>query len=541
MSSEEDRRSKKRRRSSSRNKISKKDNIDERLNEGLFTRHGYVDDGFIVDNDSDNSYNISDNIRSNKEYDMKIYMEQFDGWKEGLSHSVIKNIEPQLKSIRSMIEEETPTIPKILEANITMDDKKRCIKLFDQLNNTEPFTGEYDKIVESINNIIRKGKIYTKQEIKILEDTEANIRSIAAPPDNIKNLILTLDANNKVKGILYGQYMEMLEHEPGSQAYNSIREELEWSLRLPHNKSHGIADLSNLSKKQLSMFYSNFLDSMNKELYGMTNIKMQMLHILNDRKSSNNSCGRNIGIVGLPGVGKTAIGKALAKVLQVPFEKISVGGLQDASILTGSDKVWNSASPSIILQVLARLQSSSPVIIIDEADKMDLKSQYAMLHISDYVHNNEFRDNYLNKYPHDLSKVFFIYTMNSTDNIDPALLSRMDIVEAVPYTDAEKKIILQDYVLPRALSDVGLDRKSVTIDDTAANKLVLATRQDPGVREIEKVVKCLVGKINMYNSIVSKDGTTGDVQLNYEIPNFKLPMKIGTKLLVELTKEKVKY
>ena len=469
-----------------------------------------------------------------------------EGWKLGLSQSVIGKIEPQLQQIRSMIKDETPTIPKILQANITLDDKKRCILLFDQLNNTEPYTKEHVQKAEEINNIIRKGKRHTKEEIKQLEQIEAQLKTIAAPPDNLKNQILILDAPDHIKGIIYGQYLEMMEHEAGSQAYNSIREEIEWSVRLPHNRSHDFLNLGDLTKKKLNNYYIDFLDKMDQELYGMKNIKMRMLHIINDRITSGNACGRNIAITGPPGTGKTAIGKALAKVLDVPFEKISVGGMEDASILKGSDRVWNSASPSIVLQILARMKSSSGIVMFDEVDKLGetpkgKEVQYALLHISDYVHNKEFRDNYLNKYPHDFSKILFIYNMNTPDTLDPAFRNRLDIVETQPYTTQEKMEIARHYVLPRSLIKIGLEPDLVTLNTKAANKLVMGTREDLGARSIEKAMNSMVGKINMYNSILLPDGTTGSIDLGYVIPNFKFPLVITPKLLIELTGDSVKY
>ena len=461
-------------------------------------------------------------------------------WKLGQELETISKLEPILKEIREAIKEETPTIPKILSSNITFVDKKRCIKFYDQLQNIEPYTPEHETKMEQINNIIRKGKRYTEEEVRELEQIENNLKEKALPPDNLKNQILTLDADEKTKAIIYGQYLDMMENEVGSQAYNAIKEEIEWSVRLPHQKSLSGIELSSLSNNELNEFYVEFMKIMDQELYGMVNIKYQMLHILNDRRS-NESCGRNIAIVGEPGVGKTAIGEALAKTINMPSEKISVGGMKDASILTGSDRVWNSASPSIVLQILSRIKSSSGVVIIDELEKASKEVQYALLHITDYVHNKEFRDQYLNKYSHDFSKILFIFTLNSTKGLDPALLSRIDLLEALPYTDAEKKLILCNYVLPKYLKKINMNPQDIILDSKAVTKLINATRSDPGVREIEKVVKCLVGKVNMYRNAIRSDGSMGDLKLPYKIPSFKLPLKVSSKLLVELTKEKIKY
>lgn len=537
-----------------------------------FTKDGYIDDGWI-DNDGgdwvepeNNNYfevdsePIQDDIVKNLVNDDIDYntarsvvsnafkgtganlIERYsdtkpsDNWKLGVSQNIIDIIEPQLQSVRQTIKDEIPTIVKIYNSNITTSDKTKCTKLYDQLQNIEPYTQEYDNKVSEINNILRKSNKYTKEEIEWLESESNRLKQLAKPSDDLEDRILKLDAHDNIKAVIYGQYLEMLSHEVGSQQYNSIREEIEWGVKLPHNKAHTTIDLNGMTREQLNKYYQNFIKMMDNELYGMKDIKMKMLHIINDRRKSNNACGRNIAIVGEPGTGKTAIGKAFAKVMGLPFEKVSLGGLDDASVLKGSDRVWNSSSPSIVLQILSRVQSSSGVVMFDELDKLGetpkgREVQYALLHITDYVHNKEFRDNYLNKFPHDFSKIIFVFCANKIETLDSALLSRLDLIYTRAYDNDEKKIILTDYVLPRALVGVGLSSDQIKLDTKVVNKLVLLSKDDPGVRTIEKIIKELVGRVNMYNSVVLDDGTTGDLDLGYTIPNFKLPLTINTKLL----------
>ncbi len=543
-------------------------------NIGKITKDGYINDGFVVDDDP--LYSPGDENQNHEYFDIdskpvqddiinrisqmnsnlsptqikevvntaftgtgKYLVQDYFGckptdnnWKLGLSQNDIKILEPELKRVRSMIENETPTIPKILNGNITFEDKKKCIKLFDQLNNTEPYTTQYNTITEGINNIIRKGKNHTKREIKRLEDIEKELKKIAAPPDNLKNQILTLDAPLKTMGILYGVYLEMNEHEIGSQSYNSIREELEWSVKLPYNKIITTDNYRNMKNKDLNISYNNILRKMDEKMYGMYNVKLKLLEIHNDRISNNFLSRRNIAIVGDVGVGKTQIGITWASVLGVPFQKISVGGLEDVSILKGSNKVWNNAGPSIVLSVLALMKVSNGVIMFDEMDKLSKEAQWALLHISDPTHNHEFMDSYLKRYPHDLSKVLFIYCLNDISRLDSAALDRLDIVYANPYTPDEKKIIFNEYMLPKALKNVGMKKGDIILDDKAL--IDISSGEDSGLRTIEKIAKSLVGKVNLYRRIILSDGTTGNINLPYNIRKFNLPIKINIKLMKEL-------
>ncbi|GAH14051.1 unnamed protein product [marine sediment metagenome] len=129
----------------------------------------------------------------------------------------------------------------------------------------------------------------------------------------------------------------------------SLREEIEWGLKMPYQKTDGNDKTVTMNNKQLNRYFCNIRKKLDKELYGMNKVKDRILHILNDRRTSENSCGRNLALVGVPGTGKTKIFKVLGKILNKKFAKISAGAL-DSAALKGSNKVWQGSEPSIILQ-----------------------------------------------------------------------------------------------------------------------------------------------------------------------------------------------
>ena len=298
-------------------------------------------------------------------------------------------------------------------------------------------------------------------------------------------------------------------------------------------------DFTNMDNRKLNQKYNKILNTMNKKLYGMEKVKLKLLEIYNDRLTSNYASRRNIGLIGAPGLGKTQIGKVWASVLGVPFQKVSVGGLNDSSFLKGSNKVWNSADPSIALQILSQMKVADGIIMFDEVDKLGKEAQYALLHISDTAHNQEFRDTFLKRYPHDLSKVLFIYCLNDASRLDSALLDRLDLIEIKPYTINEKKIIFNEYMLPEALENVQMKSTDIILNEDALNYIVTknGTESESGVRYIEKAVKSIVGKVNLYRKIVLTNKTTGSIKLPYTIPNFKLPLKIDLSLAKLLTED----
>lgn len=499
----------------------------------------------LIENLTNNFEITSDEIQPIVEETFKINIDSIDqylsakpsdiSWKLGMNPKKIQKLEPKLLKLRQEIEDEKPTIEKILTYPLNKDEQKKCIKLFDRLNNLEPFTSDYSFVQDSINHILDESKNQSHKEVEYLERENERLKSITSVKYSIKNRILKLEADDNVKKTLYVKYLNMMKHEPGSTVYNSLKDEIEWVLKLPHNKGDEMNHIKTMSSKELNNYYINIMKQLDDELYGMENVKNRLLHIINDRRSSNNSCGRNIALIGPPGVGKTQIGKSLAKVLNVKFEKISVGGMDDASILKGSDKVWQGASPSIVLQILSRMKSNNGIIMWDEVDKLGgtsrgKQAQYALLHISDYEHNNEFRDNYLNDFPHDISKLWFIFCMNTKDDIDPALLDRLDIIEVKPYSLPEKKIIFRDYMLVKALKTVSIKSKEIIFTDSAINEFLREYSKSGGLRDVEKLTKTLVGRINMYKN-TSINGSMGNLKLPYKIPNFRLPYKITPKIL----------
>lgn len=438
-------------------------------------------------------------------------------------------------NIRDEMEDEVPTIEKIMISNITRNDKKQCLRLLDQMTNSDEYSSECFRLIDSINEILLKGKNYTKEEIKFLELEEEKLKNMYVSLDTLKSKILKLDADSGVKSKILKMYDEMMTYPSDSTTYTSLKEEIEWSIRMPYQKRE-IDNYVNMDNKQLNNFYCNVRKMLDQDLFGMENVKNRIMHVLNDRRSSDDSCGRNIALVGKPGTGKTAVCKALAKILDKKFAKISAGALDSAAI-KGSNKVWNGSEPSIILQILANLKTNNAIIMFDEVDKLGdtpqgKLAQHALLHVSDPSDNKDFQDNYLKNFSHDLSKILFIYCMNDVECLDNALKDRFDIIYVDEYTNDEKLEIFKNYMLPKALLNIGMKKNDVIISDSSIKKLL--KDKNMGLRNIEKLIKNIIGKINMYKNVILQDGTTGNLKLNYEIPNFKLPLKIENKLLNDL-------
>ncbi len=232
--------------------------------------------------------------------------------------------------------------------------------------------------------------------------------------------------------------------------------------------------------------------------FGLTKVKNRILEYLAVLKLKNDMKGPILCLYGPPGVGKTSLGRSIAKALQRKYVRMSLGGVHDEAEIRGHRKTYVGAMPGKILQNIKKSQSSNPVFILDEIDK--IKSDFrgdpssAMLEVLDPEQNNTFGDNYL-EVDYDLSKVLFIATANTLDTIHPALRDRMEIIEVTGYTLEEKVEIAVKHLVPKQLTEHGLKSSQVKISKAAIAKLINSYTRESGVRGLERKIGTLIRSI----------------------------------------------
>jgi ATP-dependent Lon protease len=327
---------------------------------------------------------------------------------------------------------------------------------------------------------------FLRQQIKVLQDE----LGFDGPDKEVEKLRKRAESKKWTKpvAIHFNKELEkLLRINPMAAEYPVAMNYIEFMLDLPWGEF--TKDDFDLKRAKKILDHDHF---------GLTKVKNRILEYLAVLKLKNDMKGPILCLYGPPGVGKTSLGRSIAKALQRKYVRMSLGGVHDEAEIRGHRKTYVGAMPGKILQNIKKSQSSNPVFILDEIDK--IKSDFrgdpssAMLEVLDPEQNNSFGDNYL-EVDYDLSKVLFVATANSLDTIHPALRDRMEVIEVTGYTLEEKVEIAVKHLVPKQLSEHGLKASQIKITKQAIAKIIHGYTRESGVRGLERKIGTLVRSI----------------------------------------------
>jgi ATP-dependent Lon protease len=290
--------------------------------------------------------------------------------------------------------------------------------------------------------------------------------------------------DERVSKIFYKELDKLQRMNPQGAEYNVQSNYLDLMLDLPWGE---------FSKDNLDLKRAKKI--LERDHYGLEKVKERILEYLAVLKLKGNMKSPILCFYGPPGVGKTSLGKSIAEALGRKYIRMSLGGLHDESEIRGHRKTYIGAMPGRIMQNIKKAESSNPVFVLDEIDKLGRSNHgdpsSALLEVLDPEQNNSFYDNYIET-EFDLSKVMFIATANNLGEVQGPLRDRMEIIEVNGYTIEEKIEIAKRHLLPKQIEDHGISKKDITIDNKVMEKLVEEYTNESGVRGMNKMVAKLV-------------------------------------------------
>ena len=411
-----------------------------------------------------------------------------------------KNIPPEIMIIAANVDE--PGRLADLTA-ATLDLKiEEAQKLLDITDPFERLKKVYETLIKELQLLDVQSKISTeakgemdklqkqyflRQQLKAIQKELGEGSEIQEEVSLYQSKLKKLKVAKEVRDEVEKQINRLSQMHPESAETAVVRNYLDWMFALPWNKT---------TKYNLDLTKAKKI--LDEDHYGLEKVKERILEYLGVRKLSKTIKGPILCFVGPPGVGKTSLGRSIARALGREFMRISLGGIRDEAEIRGHRRTYVGAMPGRIIQGVRRCGSNNPVFMMDEVDKIgaDFRGDpsSALLEVLDPEQNYSFRDHYLGV-PYDLSKVMFITTANLLDPIQPAFRDRMEIIHLPGYTEEEKLQIALRHLVPKQIKEHALNDKRIAFTKGAIQQIISLYTREAGVRNLEREIASVCRKV----------------------------------------------
>ena len=388
------------------------------------------------------------------------------------------------------------------------------------------------KMRERINSQIKEemGKnqreYVLRQQLKAIKEELGEDDGDQSDLDALEDRIAKASLPTEAEQVAKKQVKRLRNMQVGSAEYTVVRTYLDWILDLPwHNQTPDNMDIATVRRV------------LDEDHYGLEKVKKRILEYLAVRKLKKDKKGPILCLIGPPGVGKTSLGRSIARSLGRKFHRISLGGVHDEAAIRGHRRTYVGALPGQIIQGMKKATTINPVFMMDEIDKIghDFRGDpaAALLEVLDPEQNNTFADHYL-EIPYDLSNVMFVATANVADPIPAPLRDRMEILEIPGYTRREKMAIARQHLIPKQIEEHGITPQQLEITDTAVDIIIDHYTREAGVRTLERqIASCIRG---VAVKIAEGDTTPRKLENEDQVREFLGPQRY-TSEVAERTEE----
>ncbi len=378
-----------------------------------------------------------------------------------------------------------------------LDVTKRLRRLSEILARELEVVALDTKIQSQVQSELQKGQrdFFLRQQLKAIQDELGEGDEAQAEVKELREQLEALRLPEEVSKQVERELGRLERLQPTMAEYGVVRTYLEWIVSLPWDTS---------TKDNLDLAHARRV--LDTDHYDIEQVKDRILEFLavrsligsGDGTGKRRPAGSILTFVGPPGVGKTSLGRSVARALGREFERISVGGMRDEAEIRGHRRTYIGAMPGVIVRALRDAGANNPLFMIDEIDKMgsDFRGDpsSAMLEVLDPEQNHTFRDHYLDL-PFDLSEVMFITTANNLDTIPGPLRDRMEVIQLAGYTEAEKLQIAKRYLVPRQIERNGLSSGRIAFTDSGLKTIISDYTREAGVRQLEREIGSVARKV----------------------------------------------
>jgi ATP-dependent Lon protease len=392
----------------------------------------------------------------------------------------------------------------------TVDAKDRIRKVLRLLTRQLEILKMRERINSQIKEEMGKNQreYVLRQQLKAIKEELGEDDGDQGDLDGIEERIAKAQLPNEAETVAKKQLKRLRNMQVGSAEYTVVRTYLDWILDLPWH----VQTTDNLEIAQVRKV-------LDEDHYGLEKVKKRILEYLAVRKLKKDKKGPILCLIGPPGVGKTSLGRSIARALGRKFHRISLGGVHDEAAIRGHRRTYVGALPGQVIQGMKKVGTINPVFMLDEVDKIghDFRGDpaAALLEVLDPEQNNTFADHYL-EIPYDLSHVMFVANANVADPIPPPLRDRMEILELPGYTRNEKLAIARQHLIPKQIEEHGITNEQLVIEDTAVDEIIDHYTREAGVRTLERqIASCIRGvavKIAEGDTSPRKIATPDDVR-----------------------------
>ena len=398
-----------------------------------------------------------------------------------------------------------------------VDLKERLHKVHYLLNKELQILELGSKIQNDVQGELNKTQrqYFLREQLKAIKKELGEYEDTSTELDDLKEKAAKMKMPKEAAEAAEKELNRLSRMSPMSSEYTVARTYLDWLLEMPWSK--GTIDRLDVKKAE---------EILNEDHYGLEKVKKRILEYLAVRQLKSDMKGPILCFVGPPGVGKTSLGKSIARALNRKFSRMSLGGVRDEAEIRGHRRTYVGALPGRIIQAVKKVGSNNPVIMLDELDKLgtDFRGDpsSALLEVLDPEQNFSFADHYL-EVPFDLSKVMFIATANMLDPIPAALRDRMEIIDISGYIEEEKVQIAERFLIPKQLENHGLTNEQISFNRKAIQTVAHKYTREAGVRNLERNIASVVRGVA--KEIVDKKVTRRKVTANL-IPKYLGPERV---------------